>query len=59
MNITVEIKNVFGNELIYPVCEKGALLAKLNGCKTLTRDAIEIIKKLGYTVNVQQNAVTL
>jgi hypothetical protein len=53
MQITVSIKSVYGNELIYPECETGKLLAELTGKKTLTRDALATIKKLGYGVEVQ------
>jgi len=51
--ITVEIKNVFGNETIYPIDEKAKTFARLAGTKTLTRDAIKNIKDLGYTINVK------
>lgn len=54
MNITVEIKQVYGNETIYPVCETAKLLTKLTGNKTLTRAALETIKQLGYSIAVQQ-----
>lgn len=53
MEITVEIKNVYGIEKIYPLCEKGKLFAQLSGCKTLTPYAIQVIKKLGYAIKVQ------
>jgi hypothetical protein len=53
MQITVSVKHVYGNELIYPVSENAKLLAKLTGKKTLTRDALATIKKLGYEVEVQ------
>lgn len=59
MKITVQIKNVYGNEQIYPVCQQARLLADLAGTKTLTRHAINLIKALGYTVDVQQKVVTL
>jgi hypothetical protein len=52
MNITVELKNVYGNRLIYPVCEQAQLFAKLVGTKTLTTQHVDCIKKLGYTVEV-------
>lgn len=53
MKITVEIKTVYGNERIYPICDKALLLAKLAGSVTLTRASIDIIKKLGYEIVVQ------
>jgi hypothetical protein len=51
MKITVKIKNVFGNERIYPVCPQAKLFARISGHKTLTRDTIDLIKKMGYSVS--------
>jgi hypothetical protein len=53
MTITVEIKTVYGNRTVYPACEKSRLLAGLTGNRTLTPDAIEIVKKLGYIIQVK------
>jgi hypothetical protein len=54
MTITVSIKNVYGNQTIYPVCNTAKKFANLTGTKTLTVYAIEQIKALGYTVQVEQ-----
>ena len=43
--IIVEIKSVYGNEVIYPVCEHAKLFAELAGTKTLTKQAVNVIKK--------------
>jgi len=51
MKITVKIKNVFGHERIYPVCPQAKLFARISGHKTLTRDTIDLIKKMGYSVS--------
>jgi len=53
MTITVEIKTVYGNEAIYPVCETAKTFAQLVGTKTLTRDAIAKIKRLGYLIEIK------
>ena len=53
MTITVQIKTVYGNEAIYPVCGKARKFAALVGTKTLTRDAIAKIEWLGYEILVQ------
>jgi hypothetical protein len=53
MEITVKLKSVYGNDLIYPVCDKATLLASLTGKKTFTDESIKTIKDLGYTVTVQ------
>ena len=50
MQITVRITNVYGNQTVYPVCEKALLLARLAGFKTLPSHTIETIKQLGYSI---------
>jgi hypothetical protein len=59
MSITVKLKSNYGQQAIYPVCDKAKLFAELSDKKTLTPATIELIKRLGYTVNVQQEVVTL
>lgn len=59
MTIKVRIRNVYGNEAIYPACEAAKVFAELVGQKTLTRRDIEKIKRLGYTVEVVTDQVTL
>lgn len=59
MSVQVQIKNVYGNQSIYPVCDKAKIFANMVGQKTLTLANIEHIKKLGYTVEVVQQKVTL
>jgi hypothetical protein len=51
--ITIKIKSVYGNDVIYPVCSDARLFAELAGTKTLTKQAIYVIKNLGYTVTVE------
>ena len=58
MKITVEIKSVFGTEKIYPACKDAQLFADIAGTKTLSRNVIAMIKGLGYTVAVKQDAPT-
>ena len=53
MKLIVEIKNVYGNETIYPSCETSKILVELTGKKTLTPQTIATIKKLGYTIEVK------
>ena len=48
--VYVEKKNVYGNELVYPVCEKAKRFAILTGQKTSSDGAIFQIKRLGYSV---------
>tara|TARA_R110000765_G_scaffold202135_1_gene307423 strand:+ start:618 stop:791 length:174 start_codon:yes stop_codon:yes gene_type:complete len=49
MECIIEIKAVYGQDMVYPACDKSALLAKLTGKKTLTPETIALAKQLGYT----------
>jgi hypothetical protein len=59
MEIIVEIKSVYGNRSVYPVCAKSKILADLAGTKTFTDRALQAIKCLGYSITVKQTEVTL
>lgn len=48
--IKVIIKNNYGVDNIYPVCDTAKLLARLAGTKTLTRPALTLIKQMGFTI---------
>lgn len=52
MELRVKIKNVYGNETIYPVCEQAILLAEYKGQKTFTERDIKLLKKLGYSFKI-------
>lgn len=59
MSIKVSIKQVYGNTLIYPECDKAKVFSKLVKQKTLTTSDIALIKALGFTVEVVQESITL
>ena len=59
MEILVEIKNVQGNETIYPACKKASLFCAIAGTKTITDQTKDLIKQLGYTIVVNQAVKTL
>ena len=50
MKIQVEVKNVYGNETVYPYCEQAKLFARIAGTKTLTVETLKSIKALGYEI---------
>lgn len=52
--VTIEIKQVYGNETIYPVCDNAKLFATIAGTKTLTRASLQCIKALGYEIVIKQ-----
>ena len=54
MNIYVSERNVYGNEVIYPACDKAKTFANIAGTKTLTSVIIAEIKNLGYDILLEQ-----
>lgn len=54
MEIVVKRKTVYGNNLIYPLCDTAKCLAMLADTKTFTTRQVEIIKALGYKFIVEQ-----
>ena len=58
MNIEIEIKNHYGNQLHYATDRDIAIvLSRLTGRKTLTLDDISNLKKLGFTFSVFQPTI--
>jgi len=57
MELIVEKKSVYGNQLIYPICSKAKLFASISGNKTLLPEVIESIKKLGYKLTTKQEVL--
>lgn len=51
--VTVKIKNVYGRELVYPVCSLAQIFCTIAKSQTLTKENIKSIKELGYTVEVE------
>jgi hypothetical protein len=57
MQLTVEIKSVYGVERIYAVCNNAKLITKLKQSKTLSKDDISILKELGYRIETKQPTI--
>lgn len=57
MELIVEKKSVYGNHLVYPICNKAKLFASISGNKTLLPEVIESIKKLGYKLTTKQEVL--
>ena len=56
MNIIIQIKNVYGNETVYPICERAKLFARIAGTCTLTSATLRDVKALGYGIQVSTGA---
>lgn len=59
MKIQVSIKNIYGTEKIYPVCDQAKIFTKLVKQVTLTREDVSKIKQLGFEIEVVQPEVKL
>ena len=59
MNITVEIREVYGQSKIYPVCDKAKICAVIAGTTTLLPRDIQRIQVLGFEVLVKQKEMKL
>jgi len=55
--ITIHIKNVYGEDKAYPVCEKAKLFTDIAGTKTLRPCDLNYIQALGYKITVKQQQV--
>lgn len=54
MELIVEIDRSFGRETIRPACPVSEKFCRLLKQRTLTREDVELIKQLGYTVKVKE-----
>jgi hypothetical protein len=50
--LKVKIRNVYGQDLVYPACESSKLFAFLTKSQTLSDGARRTIKQLGYVFEV-------
>ena len=50
MKIKLEIRSSYGKKRVYPACDKSKLLAELRGKPCFDDAAIELLKRLGYSV---------
>lgn len=57
-SITVQIKTVYGNEVVYPACPRSLLFATIANTKTLTRETLENIQRLGFEIQVEAPRVS-
>lgn len=50
MQITIEVRSVYGTTKVYPACEKAKTFAQIAGTKTLSHFTLCAIESLGYTI---------
>ena len=52
MKITVRKDKNYGQEVIYPVCDRAKIFAEMLKTKTLTQSSLEYIRDLGFYIEV-------
>ena len=53
----IKFKNVYGNRLIYPFNDISLAFARLMGKKTFKRNELDIIKGIGFDVQVEPDVL--
>lgn len=55
--IMLEVKNVYGNDLIYPSCHVANALIKLKDKKTFNKNDLEVFKALGLIIKWKASSI--
>ena len=58
MKITIERRDQYGATVYHPVCDNAQRFARIARTKTLTPDALQLIRALGYEIEVKHPATT-
>ena len=59
MHITVQVRSVYGNDLVYPADDAAVLFASLLGVKSFNAHQVRTIRALGYAVRVAAGTLPL
>lgn len=57
MTITVQLRDVYGNRLVYPVCDTAKHFAAIAGTKTLSSPVLTHIKAMGFDIEIKQETL--
>jgi len=52
MDVTIQIKNNYGQDVAYPACSNAKLFAEIAGTKTLTKEVLQKIRRLGIGIKL-------
>ena len=55
--IVLEVKNVYGKDLIYPSCHIANAMIKLKNAKTFTKNDLNVFKELGLVIKCKAGQV--
>tara|TARA_R110002049_G_C8708325_1_gene523690 strand:+ start:132 stop:305 length:174 start_codon:yes stop_codon:yes gene_type:complete len=57
MKLSIQVKSVYGRELVYPFCKQSQLLAQLLNVKTFSEFHIGKLKALHYEFETVTNTI--
>ena len=57
MKITIRLKDVYGRQTAYPVCDKAKLFSRMAGTTSLTHNMLCLIEQLGFIIEVEQRTL--
>ena len=52
MKILITVKEKYGNELLYPLCDTAKKVCELLGTKTIPKDKVKTLEDLGYRITM-------
>ena len=55
MKIKISLKNVYGNWFFYPECKVSKTIADIAKTKTLSKDNLNSLGKIGYEIELVDN----
>ena len=55
--IILQVKNVYGNDLIYPSCHIANALIKLKDKKTFNKNDLDVFKSLGMNITCKARTI--
>lgn len=55
LTIHVRVMDVYGRQVVYPVCDKAKVFAAIAGTTSLTETTLKCIRKLGHDIHVVPN----
>ena len=55
--IILELKNVYGKDLIYPSCHIANAMIKLKNAKTFTKNDLNVFKALGLIIKWKAGSI--
>lgn len=50
MKLQITLKSAYGRTLAYPACDKAEAICEMLRAKTLTRHALDCLKRAGFTI---------